>query len=163
MDADHDEDYLTVADFRDFEISLIYYAFTSLTTVGFGDFYPRSNGERLIIGFCLLFGVNIFSIAAGSFLDILTHYKELHEEYEESEQLSRFISTLKEFNLEQNIDMAFKEKLLKYFHYRWEHFKYHVFLGGDENLTIQIPHHVLDRLMSRMIYKPFIRHYKHIL
>ena len=39
----------------------IYFAFTSLATVGFGDLYPKSDFERLFIAFILLFGVAIFS------------------------------------------------------------------------------------------------------
>jgi len=46
-------------------IILMYFSFTSLTTVGFGDFNPRSNVERLFISFGLLFGVAIFSYIMG--------------------------------------------------------------------------------------------------
>jgi hypothetical protein len=38
-----------------------YFAFTSLSTVGFGDLNPRSNYERLFMTMVLLFGVAIFS------------------------------------------------------------------------------------------------------
>ena len=50
---------------------LIYYAFTSLSTVGFGDLAPRSDSERLFVAFMLLFGVAIFSYIMGVFIEIL--------------------------------------------------------------------------------------------
>jgi len=46
-------------------VILMYFSFTSLTTVGFGDYNPRSNVERLFISFGLLFGVAIFSYIMG--------------------------------------------------------------------------------------------------
>jgi hypothetical protein len=51
-------------------ISLVttYFAFTSLSTVGFGDFHPRSNYERLFCALILLFGVALFSMIMGDFI-----------------------------------------------------------------------------------------------
>ena len=39
----------------------MYYALTTLSTVGFGDIYPVTNTERLICGFLMISGVLIFS------------------------------------------------------------------------------------------------------
>jgi len=50
---------------------LIYFAFTSLSTVGFGDLNPRSDFERIFVAFMLLFGVAIFSYIMGVFIEIL--------------------------------------------------------------------------------------------
>jgi len=51
-------------------IRLVYYAFTTLTTVGFGDFHPKSNSERIFIAFFMLFGVAIFSYILGNFIEV---------------------------------------------------------------------------------------------
>jgi hypothetical protein len=50
---------------------VIYYAFTTLSTVGFGDFFPSSNSERALCSFILLGGVAIFSYIMGNFIEIL--------------------------------------------------------------------------------------------
>ena len=53
---------------------MIYFAFTSLATVGFGDFHPRADEERIFIAFLLVVGVAIFSYIMGIFISILkTH------------------------------------------------------------------------------------------
>ena len=52
-------------------IIVTYFAFTSLSTVGFGDYHPRGDLERLICAFILLFGVAIFSYIMGNFISIL--------------------------------------------------------------------------------------------
>ncbi len=51
---------------------MVYFAFTSLSTVGFGDLNPRSDFERIFIAFMLMFGVAIFSYIMGQFIDIIS-------------------------------------------------------------------------------------------
>ena len=52
-------------------IVMTYFAFTSLSTVGFGDYNPRSDFERVFIANMLLFGVAIFSYIIGIFIEVL--------------------------------------------------------------------------------------------
>jgi hypothetical protein len=49
----------------------VYFAFTSLATVGFGDYCPRSDFERCLGAIMLLFGVAIFSMCMGNFIEML--------------------------------------------------------------------------------------------
>lgn len=53
-------------------IILMYYAFTSMSTVGFGDYHPRSDYERVFCALILLFGVTMFSYIMGTFSQILS-------------------------------------------------------------------------------------------
>lgn len=75
-----------------------YFACTSLSTVGFGDFTPRGNVERFLGAFILLFGVAIFSIVLGNLIDILGDFKEFHKDIGDGESLSLFFGTIKYFN-----------------------------------------------------------------
>ena len=52
-------------------IILIYYSFTTLSTIGFGDYHPVSDEERIIIVCGLMSGVIIFSYFMGVFINIL--------------------------------------------------------------------------------------------
>jgi len=52
-------------------IASMYFIFTTLSTVGFGDFHPKGNLERVLGAFVLLMGVAIFSYIMGNFLEIL--------------------------------------------------------------------------------------------
>ena len=52
-------------------IILFYFTFTTLSTVGFGDYNPKSNIERAALAFLMLFGVAIFSVIMGQFIDML--------------------------------------------------------------------------------------------
>lgn len=48
-----------------------YYAFTSLSTVGFGDMYPKSDLERLMCAIILFAGVIVFTYIIGIFNEII--------------------------------------------------------------------------------------------
>lgn len=50
---------------RRITISLLYFSFTTLSTVGLGDYVPKSNSERLVIIVIFLFGISIFSLIMG--------------------------------------------------------------------------------------------------
>ena len=71
--------YFNIDEMSDFKKGVVvtYWAFTTLSTVGFGDYYPRSNAERLLCSFILLFGVTIFSYIMGNYILILNSLKSL--------------------------------------------------------------------------------------
>ena len=71
-------DYYSINNHNSFEkgLIMIYYAFTSLSTVGFGDYVPRSDSERLFISMVLLFGVLTFSYVMGNFIQIIDSLKK---------------------------------------------------------------------------------------
>ena len=50
---------------------MVYFAFTSLSTVGFGDFCPRGDVERILGSMLLLFGVAIFSYIMSKFIAMI--------------------------------------------------------------------------------------------
>jgi len=50
---------------------VVYFMFTTLSTVGFGDYNPKSEIERVIMTFILLIGVACFSWIMGQFIQIL--------------------------------------------------------------------------------------------
>ena len=71
-------------------ITLIYFSFTSLSTVGFGDLHPKSDAERLICAFVLMMGVAIFSIVMSNFQEILDKIRSMNADIGDSEGLGAF-------------------------------------------------------------------------
>ena len=123
---------------------LLYFAFTSLTTVGFGDFHPRSDTERVFIAFGLLLGVAVFSIVIGNILLMIDSYKKFHEIYEDSEALQRFFGVLKKFNWDEPIQTELQNNLINYFNYRWSHYKHHCFTDDYGTFVEQLPSETID-------------------
>lgn len=66
-------------------IIMIYFSITTLTTIGFGDYHPRNNVERIIILITLLFGVMIFSIIMQMFLEVIDALNMVEKENEDAD------------------------------------------------------------------------------
>ena len=81
-----------------------YYAFTSLSTVGFGDYNPKSNVERILCAFILLFGVSIFSYIMGIFIEILNQIQELTSNLDDGDFLTCFLSLFQKLNGDKPIN-----------------------------------------------------------
>lgn len=93
-------DYYSLSDKEDSYITVIsvYYSFTTLSTVGFGDYAPRSNKERLLISFNFIFGVAIFSYMMGNFIEMVDKYKRLSADTDCADELSKFFGLIQKFN-----------------------------------------------------------------
>lgn len=100
-------------------IIVTYYMFTSMSTVGFGDFHPKSDFERLVCTFILIFGVAIFSMIMGNFIAIIETFRHFNDDLDEGEELVRFFSVLRKFNHDEPVPDSFRRRLEKYFDYRW--------------------------------------------
>lgn len=102
-------------------IVVVYYAFTSLSTVGFGDYHPRSDEERMLCAFILLFGVAIFSYIMGVFIEILQQYNSLFATIEEGDELAKFFGIIRNFNNDKAMEPELKLKIEKHLDYKWKH------------------------------------------
>ena len=56
-------------------ITCMYYALTTLATVGYGDYYPSSISEKILGSIIQIFGVTFFSILMNNFIDVVLSMK----------------------------------------------------------------------------------------
>ena len=91
-------------------VVVIYFAFTTLSTVGFGDFNPKSELERAITTFILLIGVASFSYIMGQFIDILMNFQTVTADNEDSENLSKWLGLLLHFNKNRPLSKEMTKK-----------------------------------------------------
>ena len=89
-------------------LKVLYFAFTSLSTVGFGDIRPESDMERLLGASILLIGVAVFSYIMGIFICILDQHQSLSADFENGDQLSQFFGTMSYFNDNRPIKLSLK-------------------------------------------------------
>ena len=75
-----------------------YFSFTTLSTVGFGDFYPVGNGERLLMVIVMLLGIMCFSYIMGLFTEILNIFLALNKPLEDSGNLAKFFGVMQNYN-----------------------------------------------------------------
>jgi hypothetical protein len=64
---------------------MFYYSFTTLATIGFGDFHPKADWERITIILVFLFGGLIFSYFMGVFIEILYNFERLHKDFDDGD------------------------------------------------------------------------------
>ena len=80
-------------------LTLMYFALTTLTTIGLGDYYPLSNTERLVGSFMLLFGVMLSNFIMGELMNMITIINYMEYEFiVEEEELEKFFAVLCQFN-----------------------------------------------------------------
>ncbi len=77
---------------------MVYYSFTSLSTVGFGDLAPVNEFERLFIAYVLLIGVAIFSYILGQFIETVEIVKAVEADLDDFDNLGKFSGMIKNFN-----------------------------------------------------------------
>ena len=116
--ADHELDTNHLTEWEK-TIAVMYWSFTSLSTVGFGDFHPTADAERLVGAFVLLFGVAIFSYIMGIFIEILDQFRNMNEDFDEGDKLDCFFIFLMKLNNGMPMPKDFKTRVEDLFQYKW--------------------------------------------
>lgn len=142
-------------------IVLIYFAFTSLTTVGFGDFVPRSDTERVFTAFVIFFGVAVFSYIVGNFVDVLESFNLIQQDFDEGDHLFKFFGLLKNFNSGNKLKKKSLKDIEDYFEYKWQNDKNQaICTNGDIAIMNQMPIDVQCKIYSCFLYKRFLYKYR---
>lgn len=100
-------------------ITMIYFSFTSLSTVGLGDLHPRSNVERVVGALMLLVGVALTSLIVNTLTTMLEKLRMSHFDFNDEEGLSVFFGTLHRFNKDSPVDPDFRAKIENHLRFRW--------------------------------------------
>ena len=137
-----------------------YFVFTSLTTVGFGDYYPHSDLERILAVVMFLFAGAIFAKALGEFGDILAEYDELKGEIEYSGDLISFMAMLEHFNNGNEMSREKRREYEDYFTYRWKNDRNAAIDDDDElSILLETPVETQVTLIVRGLHRVFMREF----
>lgn len=152
-----------LADREDSEnlIIVVYFAFTTLSTVGFGDYNPKSELERIITTFILLIGVACFSYIMGQFIEILMNFQTVTADNEDSENLSKWLGLLAHFNKNRPLSKEMTKRFEQYFDYYWQHDKNYA-IQSDEDMRFmkELPKHIRRDIYKDFLFKDFLYLFK---
>ena len=138
-----------------------YFSFTSLSTVGLGDYNPRSDSERLYIAMGLLVGVAIFSYIMGEFCQMVESFSTYNQIGGLGDELSKFFGVLRRFNHNEDFDLEIKRQIERYFDHRWDKDKYQVLHPAkDDNFIEQCPDSVQDDFLRHFLFDEFLQCYR---
>jgi Na+/H+-translocating membrane pyrophosphatase len=96
-----------------------YYALTTLATVGYGDFYPISNMERIVAVFIMLCGVAFFSYIMGSFIEIISNYEKKMGVIDKGTELHNWMTLLTRFTGNKPLPKSLSTQIESHFTYFW--------------------------------------------
>jgi hypothetical protein len=114
-------------------ISAMYWAFQTLTTVGYGDMQGTTMEERLFSILWILFGVAFYSFTIGNLQMILSQIDASNSE------LSEKINTLQNFARQQQLPEKITTKIKKFLEN-----------NNIEVITIKESRHLLDQLPASL-------------
>ncbi|MFK7802367.1 MAG: potassium channel family protein [Anaerolineae bacterium] len=77
----------------------VWWAFVTVTTVGYGDYYPVSNGGRVLAGVLMTIGVGLFGILTSYLATIFIRQEEEQLETDLSAELSEVKQELSEIKM----------------------------------------------------------------
>lgn len=76
----------------------IYFILTTLATVGYGDYYPLSQSEKILDIFIMLMGIAFFSYTMSNFTTILANYDKVMGIENKSSDLQVWLDSLSKFS-----------------------------------------------------------------
>lgn len=85
-----------VTNFQKF-VTVCYFSITTLSTVGYGDFYPISNVEKIMGIVIMLAGVAFFSFVMSSFIEIISNFSRNLGPEEETFEMHNWMTLLTRF------------------------------------------------------------------
>ena len=68
----------------------MYFTFTTLSTVGFGDIVPLCNAEYICFSFIMLLSVAVTSYVISLFQDIIGTFKSIDDDQDHNDHLQQF-------------------------------------------------------------------------
>eukprot|EP00347_Sterkiella_histriomuscorum_P018178 403346494 len=138
-------------------ITVVYFAFTTLATVGYGDYHAVNDIERIICSIILLFGVAVFSFIMGNFIEILMSFKIVTAENEESENLTKWLGLLARFNKGRPLPKDMTRKIENYFDYYWAQDRNYA-IKSEEDLRFmqELPKQIRISIFREFLFKNFL-------
>ena len=138
-------------------IVVVYFTFTTLSTVGFGDYHPKSEIERIVTTVILLVGVACFSYIMGQFIDILMNLQTVTADNEDSENLSKWLGLLAHFNKNSPLPKEMTKRFEKYFEYYWANDKnYAIQSKEDQRFMTELPNHIQTDIHRHFLFADFL-------
>ena len=140
---------------------VVYFMFTTLSTVGFGDYNPKSEIERVIMTLILIIGVACFSWIMGQFIEILFQVQAVTGDNEDSVTLYRWLLILKNFNNNKPLPPDMVARFERYFQYFWKNNKNSAIQSEDDlALMSELPVSIQSNIYKDFLFQDFLELFK---
>lgn len=133
-------------------VKMWYYAITTLSTIGFGDFSPKSVYEKILGAFILMFGVVVFSIIMNNLIEILNNFKAM-EDQGSHKDLSKWIALLAKYNSGNPMSKELITAIEQFFSFYWTSNKMNAFQSNiDKRFMEELPESVIQQIYIDYVF-----------
>ena len=134
---------------------LCYYSLTTLSTIGFGDFLPKSVKEKITVSFIMIIGVTVFSLIMNKLIQILNDYKEMTDNRDDR-NLSKWIMLMSKFNQGKPLSRELINNIEDFFNFYWEKNPLMAFKTEDDVKFIsQLPDVTSQEIVLDYLFRNF--------
>eukprot|EP00347_Sterkiella_histriomuscorum_P001570 403371524 len=137
----------------------VYFILTTLSTVGYGDFYPISILEKIVGSLIMFCGVTFFSIIMNEFIGIILELKGDNQTDDEKD-LNKWMTLLRRFNHGgKALDFQIREDISKHFNYYWANNRTATLLEKKDYFDA-LPRDIKRQLMKEYLYEDVFTQYR---
>ena len=136
-----------------------YYALTTLSTVGYGDYFPISNSERFFAVIIMLGGVAFFSYIMGNFIEIISNYEKKMGNPDQSGDLNNWMILLTRFTNNQPLSKNLTTEIEANFSYYWDKDRV-ACLSSQEEYLESLPKKLKTQIMTSYLFSDIFKKFK---
>ena len=136
-----------------------YFALTTLSTVGYGDYFPISNMERILAVIIMLGGVAFFSYIMGNFIEIITNYEKKMGVVDKSGNLHNWFVLLTRFTNNQPLPKSLSYQIEQNFSYYWKEDRL-ACLNTDDHYLEALPRKIKSQIMTVYLFSDVFIQFK---
>ena len=129
-----------------------YYALTTLSTVGYGDYYPISNSERIVAVLIMLGGVAFFSYIMGNFIEIISNYEKKMGIEDKSGDLHNWLLQLTRFSNNSSLPKSLTLQIEDDFSHYWLEDRVSNLNNKDESYLFALPKKIKQKIMTKYLF-----------
>ena len=138
-----------------------YFALTTLSTVGYGDYYPISTNELIIAIFFMLGGIGFFSYIMNSFQEIIKNYDQRMGNDNEGSDLNNWIMRLTRFtDKNKPLQTQLINQIDRHFSFFWSSDRLRHIQKDNEFLN-QCPLVIQKHIIINYLFDDVISRYKY--
>lgn len=101
-------------------IKISYYALTTLSTVGYGDYFPLSDIEVVVSLIYILAGAAFFAFIMGSFIEIISNYQSKMGRVDRITPLRNWMTLMMRFTGDKPLSKTLNKQIETHFAYFWQ-------------------------------------------